>query len=227
MRRRLYTCHDRGDRHALGRTPTRVGLASPFQPSFRHARTCSTAVRFNLGTSSTPMGETVSAPSTVTPDLFRGPGPPAPPLPGLPSAVVRGEPGPRLKAGVTGREDGAIGDGAGRCGDPRHRPHVVMPGLVPGIPVVPPPRPLRARTATPQDVDARNKSGHDDWESGAAARTATGDAGAADSASRAARSAGNPPVLMPCAQPIEIKPDTSGTSPGMTTGGRVPGIRVG
>ena len=37
----------------------------------------------------------------------------------------------------------------------------VMPGLVPGIHVPPPPRPLLARTAMPQGVDARNKSGHD------------------------------------------------------------------
>ena len=41
---------------------------------------------------------------------------------------------------------------------PRH----VMPGLVPGIHAPLPPRPLPARTAMPQDVDARNKSGHDD-----------------------------------------------------------------
>ncbi len=39
--------------------------------------------------------------------------------------------------------------------------HFVMPGLVPGIHVPPPPRPFPARTAMPQDVDARNKSGHD------------------------------------------------------------------
>ena len=38
----------------------------------------------------------------------------------------------------------------------------VMPGLVPGIHVGPPPRPLPARTAMPRDVDGRNKSGHDD-----------------------------------------------------------------
>ena len=37
-------------------------------------------------------------------------------------------------------------------------PFVVMPGLVPGIHVPPPPRPFPAHTATPQDVDARNKS---------------------------------------------------------------------
>ncbi len=40
-------------------------------------------------------------------------------------------------------------------------PFVVMPGLVPGIHVRPPARPLPACTAMPQDVDARNKSGHD------------------------------------------------------------------
>ncbi len=33
--------------------------------------------------------------------------------------------------------------------------------LVPGIHVPPPPRPCPVRTAMPQDVDARNKSGHD------------------------------------------------------------------
>ena len=38
----------------------------------------------------------------------------------------------------------------------------VMPGLVPGIHVPPLPRPSPARTAMPQDVDARNKSGHDE-----------------------------------------------------------------
>ena len=37
-------------------------------------------------------------------------------------------------------------------------PFVVMPELVPGIHVPPPPRPRPARTAMPQDVDARNKS---------------------------------------------------------------------
>ena len=37
----------------------------------------------------------------------------------------------------------------------------VMPGLVPGIHVPPPHRPLTAHAAMPQDVDARNKSGHD------------------------------------------------------------------
>ena len=35
---------------------------------------------------------------------------------------------------------------------------VVMPGVVPGIHSPPLPRPLPARTAMPQDVDARNKS---------------------------------------------------------------------
>ena len=40
-------------------------------------------------------------------------------------------------------------------------PRLVMPGLVPGIHVPPPPRPCPARTAMPQHVDARNKSGHD------------------------------------------------------------------
>ena len=69
----------------------------------------------------------------VTPDLFRGPGPPAPPLPGFPPIVVRDEPGPRNKSGVTEGEDGAIGDSAERCGDPRHRPHVVTPRLVPWL----------------------------------------------------------------------------------------------
>ncbi len=38
-----------------------------------------------------------------------------------------------------------------------------MPGLVPGIHVPPPPRPRPARSTMPQDVDARNKSGHDGW----------------------------------------------------------------
>ena len=40
-------------------------------------------------------------------------------------------------------------------------PLTVLPGLVPAIHVGPPPRTLPARTAMPQDVDGRNKSGHD------------------------------------------------------------------
>ena len=43
-----------------------------------------------------------------------------------------------------------------------------MPGLVPGIHVAPPPRLCPARTAMPQDVDARNKSGHDGVGAGGA-----------------------------------------------------------
>ena len=73
----------------------------------RHARTCSIAVRSNIGTGSEPGGGTVAAPWN--------------------SAA----------------------------------PLTVMPGLVPGIHVGPPPRPLPARTAMPRDVDGRNKSGHD------------------------------------------------------------------
>ena len=42
----------------------------------------------------------------------------------------------------------------------------VMPGLVPGIHVPPPARPLPAHTAMVQDVDGRNKSGHDDKGAG-------------------------------------------------------------
>ena len=38
---------------------------------------------------------------------------------------------------------------------------IVMPGLVPGIHVGPPPGSLPARTAMRQDVDGRNESGHD------------------------------------------------------------------
>ena len=49
----------------------------------------------------------------------------------------------------------------------------VMPGLVPGIHVPPPFRPLPARTAMSQDVDARNKSGHDDMGTDRAACPAT------------------------------------------------------
>ncbi len=54
-----------------------------------------------------------------------------------------------------------------------------MPGLVPGIHVPPPPRPRPARTAMPQDVDARNKSGHDGEETKvtAGARDAPGEDG--------------------------------------------------
>ncbi len=57
------------------------------------ARNKSIAVRFNFGTGSVPMGETVSAPPLVTPDLFRGPDCQAPLSPGFP--------GPRNKSGVT------------------------------------------------------------------------------------------------------------------------------
>ena len=38
---------------------------------------------------------------------------------------------------------------------------LTLSGLVPGIHAGPPPRPFPPRAATPQDVDARNKSGHD------------------------------------------------------------------
>ena len=57
------------------------------------ARNKSIAVRFNFRTGSVPMGETVSAPSAVTPALSRGPELQAPPSPGFPR--------PRLKSGVT------------------------------------------------------------------------------------------------------------------------------
>ena len=40
--------------------------------------------------------------------------------------------------------------------------HIVVPGLVPGIHVPPQAHPLPAHTATPQYVDARNQSGHDE-----------------------------------------------------------------
>ena len=93
----------------------------------------------------------------------------------------------------------------------------VMPGLVPGIHVPPPRRPRPARTAMPHGVDARNKSGHDAvGEGGARPRTATRDAGVPKSEPRPARSAGNPLVLEPFAPPERIKPDSNGTSPGMT-----------
>ena len=85
--------------------PPRVTVDTAPAPC-RHARTCSTGVRFNFGAGSVP-GATLSPPLE-----FR-------------------------------------------------RTPIVMPGLVPGIHVGPPPRPLPARTATPRDVDGRNKSGHD------------------------------------------------------------------
>ena len=50
-----------------------------------------------------------SPPPAVTPDLIRGPEPQAPPSPGFPRIGVRGEPGPRIKSGVT------AGDTGGRC----------------------------------------------------------------------------------------------------------------
>ncbi len=60
--------------------------------------------------------------------------------------------------------DRLTGGRLARAGDGNAAPlsPTVMPGLVPGIHVPPPPRPLPARTAMPQDVDARNKSGHDE-----------------------------------------------------------------
>ena len=55
----------------------------------------------------------------------------------------------------------------------------VMPGLVPGIHVHPPAHPLPAHAAMPQDVDARNKSGHDGrWLRERPAPTRTGGRGA-------------------------------------------------
>ena len=47
---------------------------------------------------------------------------------------------------------------AGRASSGHPLPPAVMPGLVPGIHVPPPPRPRPARTAMPHGVDARNKS---------------------------------------------------------------------
>ena len=39
--------------------------------------------------------------------------------------------------------------------------YIVVPGLVPGTHVHPQARPLPAHTAMPQDVDGRDKPGHD------------------------------------------------------------------
>ena len=91
----------------------------------------------------------------------------------------------------------------------RHALFVVMPGLVPGIHVPLPVRPLPAHTAMPQDVDTRNKSGHDGRR----------DAGVPKPVSRAERSFGNLLVPMPFARSAKSKPDSSGTRPGMTVGG--------
>ena len=123
----------------------------------------------------------------------------------------------RFSGRVVRRWAGTIRAGRAFSGHPL--PPAVMPGLVPGIHVPPPPRPRPARTAMPHGVDARNKSGHDAvGEGGARPRTATGDAGVPKSEPRPARSAGNPLVLKPFAPPERIKPDSNGTSPGMTTG---------
>ena len=83
-----------------------------FLSFFRHARTCSTAVRFRWGGpgamrwdrpvsgrsagsghGSRPARTRRPFSPAVTPDLIRGPGPQAPPSPGFP--------GPRIKSGVT------------------------------------------------------------------------------------------------------------------------------
>ncbi len=89
-------------------------------------------------------------------------------------------------------------------------PLVVMPGLVPGIHAFPPVRPLPVRTATPQDVDTRNKSGHDGGR----------DAEVPKSVSRVARSFGNPLLSVPFFRPAKSKPDSNGLVPGMTIWGQ-------
>ena len=62
----------------------------------------------------------------------------------------------RRPSAFAGAGFAGLDEGAGNS------PPSVMPGLVPGIHAYPPVRPLPACTAMPQDVDARNKSGHDD-----------------------------------------------------------------
>ena len=66
-------------------------------------------------------------PPVVTPDLIRGPEPQAPSSPGFPRIVVRGEPGPRIKSGVTA----GGGDGLAH-GRRRVRRPFPLPGTPPG-----------------------------------------------------------------------------------------------
>ena len=82
--------------------------------------------------------------------------------PKLPHEAFRPETGDllptrhRRPSAFAGAGFAGLDEGAGNS------PPSVMPGLVPGIHAHPPARPRTARTAMPQDVDARNKSGHDD-----------------------------------------------------------------
>ena len=102
---------------------------------------------------------------------------------------------PRIKSGGGGLPGISLSHTARTpCKHMDGRPHIVMPGLVPllsgsdflpvsdrphrhgrpriksgGLPAIhvpPPAHPLRAHTAMPQDVDARNKSGHDEKRGG-------------------------------------------------------------
>ena len=138
----------------------------------------------------------------------------------FPSATTPSEmPNARARHRRGGARSRFIGPGNGK--GRRHSPAllslpVVMPGLVPGIHVPPPPRPHPARTAMPQDVDVRNKSGHDGG--GNQGETGDGDGRCRRAEIRAStRAIRRKPA---CAQALrlagKIKPDSSGTSPGMT-----------
>ena len=95
-------------------------------------------------------------PPAVTPALSRGPGLLRTPIRGKPGDGGACGPGPRLKAGVTA----GGGDNVGRGGHPP-APLSRHARTCSGHPRPSAASPAPAYTAMPQDVDARNKSGHD------------------------------------------------------------------
>ena len=95
-----------------------------------------------------------------------------------------------------------------------------MPGLVPGIHVLRHRGARRERAKRWMDVDARNKSGHDVGGKRATPVPATDGAGVPQSEPRSGRWVVNPCIPWPHTRSMGIKPDSNGTSPGMTTGGR-------
>ena len=92
------------------------------------------------------------------------------------------------------------------------------PGPDPGSRLVPDPDPGKAGRGrclwlwTPDQVRGDNRG------------TRTARDGGPQSVSRSGGRAGNPPVPTPCTRSTEVKPDSNGTSPGMTHGTRQGGV---
>ena len=188
-----------------------MSASSGTPPHCRHARTCSTAVRFSfhgLGADGRGQGRAVSA-SSGTPLFVVMPGL----VPGIHVLRHRGvsrershrpkDVDARNKSGHDGGRDAGGPQSVSQPGELAGNPPVPTPcarfsptkpdssGLVPGIHVLRHRNVSRERTNRRRDVDARNKSGHDGGR----------DAGVPKSGSRAERSVGNPFVLMPFALP--------------------------